>query len=200
MTCQNGYPCTNGRIDPFDEVTTAFASHFESTAEVSVANAIYVETVGISGGDAERSRAARLRGLAARMRDLDILAAAGRWNTLLADVSAGIGASNALYRRATEARNAADRALVGEVDRVLETLYRAAIRLGRQSSPGGDGRRLPAGTEWAAAAPPTAAGDRTDGRLGAAVDAARVGLDALRAHLVEAATSVRNVPTTPPWD
>ena len=104
MTCQNGYPCTNGRIDPFDEVTTAFASHFESTAEVSVANAIYVETVGISGGDAERSRAARLRGLAARMRDLDILAAAGRWNTLLADVSAGIGASNALYRRATEAR------------------------------------------------------------------------------------------------
>ena len=112
---------------------------------------------------------------------------------MLADVSAEIGASNALYRRATEARNAADRALVGEVDRVLETLYRAATRLGRQCSPGGDGRRLPAGTESAAAAPPTAAGDRTDARLGAAVDAARAGLEALRAHLVEAATSVRDV-------
>ena len=96
VTCQNGYPCTNGRIDPSDGVTTAFASHFESIAEVSVADAIYVETVGISGGDAARARAARLRGLAAGMRDLDILAAAGTWNTLLADVSAEIGASKAL--------------------------------------------------------------------------------------------------------
>ena len=71
-------PARTAGSDPFDGVTTAFASHFESIADVSVANAIYVETVGISGGDAARARTARLRGLAARMHDLDILAAAGR--------------------------------------------------------------------------------------------------------------------------
>ena len=90
VTCENGYPCTNGRIDPFDGVTAAFASHFELIAAVSAANAVYVDAVGIAGGDAARAGAARVRGLAARMRDLDITVAADRWNTLVGGVSAEI--------------------------------------------------------------------------------------------------------------
>ena len=54
VTCENGYPCTNGRIDPFDGVTAAFALHFELIAAVSAANAVYVDAVGIAGGDAAR--------------------------------------------------------------------------------------------------------------------------------------------------
>ena len=46
VTCENGYPCTNGRIDSFDGVTAAFASHFELIAAVSAANAVYVDAVG----------------------------------------------------------------------------------------------------------------------------------------------------------
>ena len=192
VTCENGYPCTNGGIDPFDGVTAAFASHFELIAAVSAANAVYVDAVGIAGGDAARTRAARVRGLAARMRDLDITVAADRWNTLVGGVSAEIDASNALHRRATEARDAADRAVVGDVDRVMETLYTAATRLARQSSPRGGGARGAGGTD-AAVAVAAAAADRTDAALRAAVDAAREGLEALRAHIVEALTSVQDV-------
>ena len=147
-----------------------------------------VDAVGIAGGDAARTRAARVRGLAARMRDLDITVAADRWNTLVGGVSAEIDASNALHRRATEARDAADRAVVGDVDRVMETLYAAATRLARQSSPRGGGARGAGGTDVA-----DAAADRTDAALRAAVDAAREGLEALRAHIVEALTSVQDV-------
>ena len=192
VTCENGYPCTNGRIDSFDGVTAAFASHFELIAAVSAANAVYVDAVGIAGGDAARTRAARVRGLAARMRDLDITVAADRWNTLVGGVSAEIDASSALHRRATEARDAADRALVGDVDRVMETLYTAATRLARQSSPRGGGARGAGGTDTAGAVA-AAAEDRTDAALRAAVDAAREGLEALRAHIVEALTSVQDV-------
>ena len=192
VTCENGYPCTNGRIDPFDGVTAAFASHFELIAAVSAANAVYVDAVGIAGGDAARAGAGRVRGLAARMRDLDITVAADRWNTLVGGVSAEIDASNVLHRRATESRDAADRALVGDIDRVMETLYTAATRLARQSSPRGGGARGARGTD-AADAVAAAAADRTDAALRAAVDAAREGLEALRAHIVEALTSVQDV-------
>ena len=192
VTCENGYPCTNGRIDPFDGVTAAFASHFELIAAVSAANAVYVDAVGIAGGDAARAGAARVRGLAARMRDLDITVAADRWNTLVGGVSAEIDAGNALHRRATEARDAADRAVVGDVDRVMETLSTAATRLARQSSLRGGGARGAGGID-AADAVASAAADRTDAALRTAVDAAREGLEALRAHIVKALTSVQDV-------
>ena len=69
VTCENGYPCTNGRIDPFDGVTAAFAAHFELIAAVSAANAVYVDAVGVDGAAASRGRAARIRELAVRMRN-----------------------------------------------------------------------------------------------------------------------------------
>ena len=124
------------------------------------------------------------------MRDLDITAV-GRWNTLVGGVSAELDASNVLYRRATEARNAADRALVGDVDRVMEMLYTAATRLARQSSMGGGARG--AGGTAASVGVAAVAADRTEAALRAAVDAAREGLETLRAHIVEAMTSMQDV-------
>ena len=135
VTCGNGYPCTNGRIDPFDGFAAAFAAHFELLAAVSAANAAYVDAVGVPGADEARDRAARIRGLAARMRGLGAIDDPRRWNALVAGAGAEIAAGSLLHRRATEARHAADLALVDDVTRVVEALHLAGSRVARRFRP-----------------------------------------------------------------
>ena len=149
VTCTNGYPCTNGRVDPFDGFAAAFAAHFELIAAVSAANAAHVDAAGIPGADAARARAARIRGLAARMRDLDAIDDPRRWNALVASVGAEIAAGNALHRRANEARYAADRARVDDVTRVMDALYLAANRI-RQPNRGAAALRDALDSAWGA--------------------------------------------------
>ena len=174
VTCTNGYPCTNGRVDPFDGFAAAFAAHFELIAAVSAANAVHVDAAGIPGADAARARAARIRGLAARMRDLGAVDDPRRWNALVASVGAEIAAGNALHGRANEARYAADRALVDAMTRVMDALYLAANRIPR---------------------PNRGAAARRD-----ALDSARGAIESQRSRILEAATSAPDVVPTRPAD
>ena len=177
VTCGNGYPCTNGRIDPFDGFAAAFAAHFELLAAVSAANAAYVDAVGVPGADEARDRAARIRGLATRMRGLGAIDDPRRWNALVGGAGAEIAAASLLHRRATEARHAADLALVDDVTRVVEALHLAGSRVARQSRP--------------------ATGDTvSDAALRAALDTARAAMESLRSRIVAAATSVPDVRPT----
>ena len=157
VTCDNGYPCTNDRIDPFDGVTVAFAAHLELIAAVSAANAVFVDAVGIPSAATARARAIRTRELAARMRDVEIVAEVGRWNALVRGVSAEIDASNDLHRRATEARHAKDRTLIDDVNRVMEALYTASARIAQQAAPGSGNTSGASGTASADAAQRTGA-------------------------------------------
>ena len=179
VTCANGYPCTNDRVDPFEGFTAAFAAHFELIAAVSAADAVHVDAVGIPGADAARARAVRIRGLAARMRDLEAIDEPGRWNALVGSVGAEIDAGNVLHRRATAARQAADRALVDDVTRVMDALNTAANRIPQRNR----GAAAAAGVR-------TAAGDAA---LRAALDTARDAIESLRSRIVAAATSVQDV-------
>ena len=190
VTCANGYPCTNGRLDPFEGVTAAFAEHFGLLVAVSAANGVYVDAVGIPGADAARARAARIRELAACMRDLETTDRSGGWSTFIREVSAEIDASALLHRRARDARYAGELALVEDVNRVMVTLYTAAVTYA-QSSPGGrddDGAGDP---DSAQAVAPAAAGDGTPTAMRAALDAARDAMEALRTHISKAVTSVQ---------
>ena len=189
VTCANGYPCTNGRLDPFEGVTAAFAEHFGLLVAVSAANGVYVDAVGIPGADAARARAARIRELAARMRDLETTDRSGGWSTFIREVSAEIDASALLHRQAREARYAGELALIEDVNRVMATLYTAAVPYA-QSPPGGrdDGAGDP---DSAQAVAPAAAGDGTPTALRAALAAARDAMEALRTHIATAVTSVQ---------
>ena len=170
ITCDNGYPCTSGRVDPFDGFSAAFAAHFELIAAVSTANAVYVDAVGIPGADAGRARAARIRGLAAGMRDLEAIDDPRRWNALVGSVGAEINAGNTLHRRATESRHAADRAFVDDVTRVMEALYAAANQVGPRGARAG-------------------AREVSDAVLRATLGNARDAMESLRSLLVAAASS-----------
>ena len=189
VTCANGYPCTNGRLDPFEGVTAAFAEHFGLLVAVSAANGVYVDAVGIPGADAARARAARIRELAACMRDLETTDRSGGWSTFIREVSAEIDASGLLHRQARDARYAGELALIEDVNRVMATLYTAAVTYA-QSSPGGrdDGAGDP---DSAQAVAPAAAGDGTPTAMRAALDAARDAMEALRTHIATAVTSVQ---------
>ena len=169
VTCENGYPCTNGRVDPFEGFTAAFAAHFDLIAAVSAANAVYVDAVGIPGADAARARAVRVLGLAARMRGPDAVDEPGRWNALVGSIGAEINAGNALHRRATEARYVSDLALVDDVTRVMGVLYTAA-------------NRAPAGARIVSA--PV---------MRAALDAAQDAMESLRSRIAAAAASAPDV-------
>ena len=186
VTCGNGYPCTNNRVDPFDGFAAAFAAHFELIAAVSAANAFYVDAVGIPGGDAARARSARIRGLAARMRDLGAVDDPVRWNALVGNVGAEIDADNLLHRRANAARHAADLALVDEVTRVMDALYAAANRIPQtdRHAAAVDGETDPA------ARMRRAAGDGSSAALRAALDNAQGAMESLRSRIVAAAASV----------
>ena len=170
VTCRNGYPCTNGRVDPFEGFAGAFATHFELIAAVSAANAVYVDAVGIPGADAARDRAVRIREIAARMRALEAGDEAARWNALVRSVGVEIDAANALHRHATEVRHAADRALIDDVTRVMETLYTVELQIA-----------------------PAGARDVSPAVFRAGLDAARDALHSLRALLVAAAGSEPDV-------
>ena len=170
VTCRNGYPCTNGRVDLFEGFADAFATHFDLIAAVSAANAVYVDAVGIPGADAARDRAVRIREIAARMREPEASDEAARWNALIRSVGVEIDAANALHRRATEARHAADRALIDDVTRVMGTLYTAELRIA-----------------------PAGARDVSDAVFRAGLEAARDALNSLRALLVAAASSEPDV-------
>ena len=195
VTCDNGFPCTNGRIDPFDGFAAAFAAHFELLAAVSATNAAYVDAVGVAGAGEARARAARIRGLAARMRGLGAIDAPRRWNALVAGAGAEIAAGNLLHRRATEARHAADLALVDDVTRVVEALHLAGSRIAQLSRPATGGPAADAGTASAAGAR-DAAGTVSDAVLRAALDTAQAAMESLRSRIVAAATSVPDVRPT----
>ena len=170
VTCRNGYPCTNGRVDPFEGFAAAFAAHFELLAAVSAANAVYVDAVGIPGGGEARDRALRIREIAARMRALEASDEVARWNALVRSVGVEIDAGNALHRRATEARHAADRALIDDVTRLIGTLYTVELQVA-----------------------PAGARDVSPAVFRAGLAAARDALNSLRALLVEAASSEPDV-------
>ena len=193
VTCDNGYPCTNDRVDPFDGFAAAFAAHFELIAAVSAANAVYIDAVGIPGADAARARAVRIRGLAARMRDLGAIDDPGRWNASVGSVGAEIDAGNALHRRANEVRQVSDRALVDDVTRVMDALYTAANRIVQRSWSGNGGAAGVDGDTDPAAFGRTGARDVSDAVLRAALDAAQDAMESLRSRIVAAATSVPDV-------
>ena len=195
VTCANGYPCTSGRIDPFDGFAAAFAAHFELLAAVSAANAAYVDAAGVPAAGEARARAARIRGLAARMRDLEAIDDPRRWNALVAGAGAEIAAGNLLHRRATEARHAADLALVDDVTRVVEALHLAGSRVAQRSRPATGGPAADAGRTPAAGAR-DAAGTVSDAVLRAALDTAQAAMESLRSRIVAAATSVPDVRPT----
>ena len=192
VTCDNGYPCTNGRIDPFDGFAAAFAAHFELLAAVSAANAAYVDAAGVPGAGEARARAARIRGLAARMRDLGAIDDPRRWNALVAGAGGEIAAGNLLHRRAAEARHAADLALVDAVTRVVEALHLARNRVAKQSRPATGGPAVDAGAAPAADAR-DAARTVSDAVLRAALDTAQAAMESLRSRIVAAAISVPDV-------
>ena len=195
VTCDNGYPCTNGRSDPFDGFAAAFAAHFELLAAVSAANAAYVDAVGVPGAGEARARAARIRGLAARMRDLGAIDDPRRWNALVAGAGAEIAADNLLHRRAAEARHAADLTLVDAVTRVVEALQLARNRVAQRSRPANGGPAVDAGAAPAAGAR-DAAGTVSDAVLRAALDTAQAAMESPRSRIVAAATSVPDVRPT----
>lgn len=195
ITCTNGYPCTNGRVDPFDGFAAAFAAHFELIADVSAANALYVDAVGIPGAGAARARAVRLRGLASRMRDLGAIDDPGRWNALVGSVGTEIDAGNALHRHANEARHAADLALVDDVTQVVEAIHLAANHVAQRSRPATGGAAVDGGTD-SAAGPRAAAGTISDAVLRAALDTAQGAMESLRSRIVAAAISVPDVVPT----
>ena len=192
VTCTNGYPCTNGRIDPFDGFAAAFAAHFELLAAVSAANAAYVDAAGVPGAGEARARAARIRGLAARMRDLGAIDDPRRWNALVAGVGAEIAAGNLLHRRATEARHAADLSLVDDVTRVVEAIHLAANLVATPPRPAAGGAAVDGGTDSAAGAR-AAAGTVSDAVLRSALDTAQGAMESLRTRIVAAAASVPDV-------
>lgn len=192
VTCTNGYPCTNGRIDPFDGFAAAFAAHFELLAAVSAANAAYVDAAGVPGAGEARARVARIRGLAARMRDLGAIDDPRRWNALVAGVGAEIAAGNLLHRRATEARHAADLALVDDVTRAVEAIHLAANLVAQPPRPAAGGVAVDGGTDSAAGAR-AAADTVSDAVLRAALDTAQGAMESLRTRIVAAAASVPDV-------
>ena len=192
VTCDNGYPCTNGRIDPFDGFAAAFAAHFELLAAVSAANAAHVDAAGIPGASEARARAARIRGLAARMRDLGAIDDPRRWNALVVGVGAEIAAGNLLHRRATEARHAADLALVDDVTRVVEAIHLAGHRVAQRSRPATGAAAVDGGADSTAGAR-GGAGTVSDAVLRAALDTAQAAMESLRSRVVAAATSVPDV-------
>ena len=192
VTCTNGYPCTNGRIDPFDGFAAAFAAHFELLAAVSAANAAYVDAAGVPGAGEARARAARIRGLAARMRDLGAIDDPRRWNALVAGAGAEIAAGNLLHRRATEARHAADLALVDDVTRAVEALHLAGNRVAQPSRPATGGPAVDGRADSTAGAR-GAAGTVSGAVLRAALDTAQAAMESLRTRIVAAAASVPDV-------
>ena len=192
VTCDNGYPCTNDRVDPFEGFTTAFAVHFELIAAVSAANAVYVDAVGVPGADAARARAARIRGLAARMRAPGAIDDPARWNALVGSVGSEIDAGNVLHRHATAERQAADRALVEDVTRVMDALDTAANRSVQRNrgAAAADGAAGVDGDTDPVAFGRTGARGVSDAVLRATLDAAQDAMESLRSRIVAAATSV----------
>ena len=155
VTCGNGYPCTNKRLDRFAGIADALIRHLQLIASVSFAAAKYVEAVGIAGGAEARARGTRIRRLAARLRNVQAAEAMDRWNGLVGGVLDESDATSELHGTATEARAAARRALSDDVNQVLEVIAAAATR-----------------------APPDAASR-------AVLDAARGSAEALRSSLAE---------------
>ena len=128
VTCDNGYPCTNGRLDRFEGLADALVRHLQLIAAVSFANAAYVEAVGVAGADEARERGTRIRRLASRLRNVDAAEAMDRWNELVGGVLEESDAASELHAAATEARTAARRVRAEDTGRALEAIAAAEAR------------------------------------------------------------------------
>ena len=132
VRCDNGYSCGgDNRLDYSDDLVAAYARNFEALSAMMAANADYVEAVGISGADAGRARAARLRRFANRMRGLQGRSgeAVQRRNALLDEVRAELDGASRLHSRAVEAHIAANRAAIDALSRAARMVSTAAARL-----------------------------------------------------------------------
>ena len=122
VTCANGYPCTSNRLDPFEGLTGALITHLHLLASVSFAAAVHVEAVGVAGADEARARGARIRRLAARLRDVEAGEALDRWNGLVGGLLDDTEATSALHRTSTAAHAAARRSRSDAANRVLAAI------------------------------------------------------------------------------
>ena len=130
VTCANGYPCTGGRLDPFEGIAGALVTHLHLLASVSFAAAVHVEAVGVAGADEARARSVRIRRLAARLRDVEAGEALDRWNGLVGGLLDDTEATSALHRTSTEAHAAARRSRFDAANRMLAAI---AVSRGRAS-------------------------------------------------------------------
>lgn len=128
VTCANGYPCTDNRLDRFEGLTDALVRHLQLIAAVCFANAAYLEAVGVTGADEARERGSRIRRLAAGLRNVEAAEAMDRWNDLIGEILDKSDATRELHGTATEARVAARRARSDAVDQALEVIAAAATR------------------------------------------------------------------------
>ena len=125
VTCANGYPCTDNRLDRFEGLADALSEHLQLMAAVSLASAAYVEAVGVDGA---RDRGGRIRRLAGRLRDVDAAEAMDRWNGLVGELGEEVEAATALHRRAVEVHANGTRTLFDDVNEVLEAVTASAAR------------------------------------------------------------------------
>ena len=130
VTCANGYPCTGGRLDPFEGIAGALVTHLHLLASVSFAAAVHVEAVGVAGADEARARSVRIRRLAARLRDVEAGEALDRWNGLVGGLLDDTEATSALQSESTEAHAAARRSRFDAANRMLAAI---AVSRGRAS-------------------------------------------------------------------
>ena len=185
VRCDNGYPCEtdargNTGLVYFDGLVAAYARAWQARSGLSVANAAYVEAVGIAGAAEARERAARFGRYASRIRRLR-----GNSNHMLARQRVLIRASNtendahnALHDLAVAAHVTTNRAALAALGRAARALAAAAERLTDGCRPGaarasrGAGRAERAA---AAAADPAVSNDgiRTDAALEELIVAAR---------------------------
>ena len=114
---------------------------------MSAANAACVDAVCVPGAGEARARAARIQGLAARMRDLGAIDDPRRWNALVAGASAEIAADDLLHRRA--ALNTAQAAMESPRSRIVAAATSVPdvrpTRAAETGAPGASEERAPAG-------------------------------------------------------
>ena len=192
---RGGGSCRPGAtVNDYPGLENDYARHSDATAAISIANATYVEAVGISGGAEARERAARFRRFANRFRGLGGDGVDGgnqkRRKDLVDQWKAENDRRNALHSRAHAAHVAANRAALDALSRAGRTLSTAAGRLTDDNYPGtraAEVIRATAALDGAAvaAANPEVSdtSDRTDQAIEGLIMASRETMTVLRSHV-----------------